>query len=215
MTHAPFKRDLAGNLVPSTPLILDTLQRELADHHFRDSELLPPHMKFVFLERWLQSQPWLYQSFKESVKTSVLPKKLHEDEVGTILAIIYMDGINPQRLVTFLHVNLNADRSGNWSQPDFFTYENHLYCDADTSYNIDCYLSNSGTLHECDQHKGYNTILRKMLISAGSYIGLGRLISAPLEGDDSIGILDKLGFQTEGKIRYLALKVVDPYSKTT
>ena len=222
MTVGPFKRDLDGNLVSSTPFILDMFQRELAKYHFRDSELLPPNMKFVFLERWLHSNPWLYQSFKKSVKTSVLPKKLYKNEVGTILAIVHMDGTNQQRLVSFLHVNLNADRSENWRPPDFFTYKNRLYADPETAYNIDCYIANSATPHECDQRKGFNTILRKMVISAASYIGLGRVISSPFSGAYSNGILDKLGFLTDrrsdkeqGNLRYLPLKVVDPYSEDT
>lgn len=213
LTTVPSRRDFQGNLVPNTPVILDIFQREIAQFHFRDCELLPPGMKFVFLERWFQEYPWLYPFFKRSVKTSILPKRLHDSEVGTILAIVYIDGINSQRLVTFLHVNLNADRTGNWRPPDMFTHGNRLYCDPDTAYNVDCYFANSGTPHECDQRKGYNTILRKLVISAGNYIGLGRVISAPFEGAYSNAILDKLGFLSDGKVRYLPLTVMEPPSQ--
>jgi hypothetical protein len=111
-----------------------------------------------------------------------------DGEVGTIVAIVSSD----QRLVSFLHVNILSSNGCGWGNP---------FGDG----KLDCYLANSATLHECDQRKGYNTILRNFVIDAARHVGLERVVSAPLEGANSSGILDKLGFLSDGKVRYLDL----------
>ena len=141
-------------------------------------------MKLVFLEDWFVENPNDYKKFKRSVKTSILPKKMGNNEVGTIISIISTEG----RLVSFLHVNILAQNGCENSEC--------LY---------DCYLANSATPHEYDQRKGYNTILRNMVIDSARHASLRRVISAPLEGANSSGILEKLGFIEDGKIRYFEL----------
>lgn len=147
---------------------------------------LPSDMSLVLLEDWFENHQNLYKNFRRSVKTSVLPKKMVDGEVGTILAIVSTEG----RLVSFLHVNIHS--SNGWGNPLGMG-------------QLDCYLANSATPHECDQRKGYNTILRNFVIDAARHVGLTRAISAPLEGAYSSGILDKLGFLSDGKVRYLDL----------
>lgn len=164
--------------------ILTSFKRKLVDNF--TNHLLPSDLHLVLLDDWFEHQPNLYKKFRRSVKTSVLPKKMADGEVGTIVAIVSAH----QRLVSFLHVDILA--SNGWGNP---LGEGRL----------DCYLANSATPHECDQRKGYNTILRNFVIDAARHVGLGRVVSAPLEGANSSGILDKLGFQSDGKIRYLDL----------
>ena len=166
------------------PAILTSFKRKLLEDF--TNQLLPSDLHLVLLEDWFEHQPNLYKKFRRSVKTSVLPKKMADGEVGTIVTIVSAD----QRLVSFLHVNILS--SNGWSNPF-------------GEGKLDCYLANSATPHECDQRKGYNTILRNFVIDAARHVGLERVVSAPLEGANSSGILDKLGFRSDGKVRYLDL----------
>lgn len=164
------------------PAILTSFKCKLTNDFA--NQPLPGDLHLVLLEDWFEHHPNLYKKFRRSVKTSVLPKKIADGEVGTILAIVSTD----QRLVSFLHVDILASNG----------------C-SNLLDRLDCYLANSATPHECDQRKGYNTILRNFVIDAARHVGLGRVVSAPLEGANSSGILDKLGFQSDGKLRYLVL----------
>ena len=166
-----------------SPAILASFKSKVLDDFANYSDQrLHGDMRLVVLEDWLEDHPNLYKKFRRSVKTSVLPKKMADGEVGTIVAIVSTE----ERLVSFLHVDILSSNGLGEGQ-------------------LDCYLANSATPHECDQRKGYNTILRNFVIDAARHVGLRRVVSAPLEGANSSGILDKLGFQSDGKVRYLDL----------